>query len=474
MGSAEKNYASLTSWAIDLGASLHASVAIQRDSETGASFKVRPSSDENLKVNPGDEVVTCPMSITLSYLNTLPNPPPGFRKDNQAFPERFLAEIPPHVIGRFLLIKEYLSGSSSFWYPYIRTLPQPENVSSWSLPPFWPASDQELLEGTNLDVSIHEIKAQLKGEFKAARKFLEQVSWSHWSDYTRILYNWAYCIFASRSFMPSLVVPTRDAVGLPDGCKWDDFSLLLPLFDIGNHSITAKVSWEVDSSKGICRLVTRSGYEPGEQVFNNYGMKTNSQLLLGYGFMIPETEHLHNDYIHLRKRVEQEQASAGEENPQEYLLSLLPMTDPSSILGRALQPISLEILSSTNDVRVLSPWTHVQESMILDLVLAQAPRLLEEGNSANRVEILRQFLTGEVASSGLQSLLEQTVAIVQHKTLQELERLEETEFEVDGACEEDLTREQRLALVYRRQCKRVLHGVLASIEEFGYEDGGSH
>jgi protein-histidine N-methyltransferase len=463
MDSDEKKYDALTEWAKEHGAALHPSIEIRLDPEMGASFKVREARPE-MEVQPGGQVVTCPMSLTLSYLNSLPTPPQHFHKDARPFPSRFLASTPPHVISRFLLMKEYLAGTSSFWSPYIRILPQPENLSGWSLPPFWPADDQELLEGTNLDATIQEIKARLKAEFKAARKILEEDMWENWRDYTRILHHWAYSMFTSRSFMPSLVVPNCESIMLPGGVKWDDFSLLLPLFDIGNHSITAKVSWEVDSVTGTCKLLTGSGYRPGEQVFNNYGMKTNSQLLLAYGFMIPEAEQLHNDYIHVRKRTD---VASEALTRQQYILSLRPMTDPSSVLGRALQPVSLELIRKGK--AVLSPFTHIQESMVLDLIAAQSPGLVSEGGP-DRIGILEQFLMGEPDDPVMRPLLERTVAIVQHKALQELERLEETDVEVREEDDEDLTRNQRLALGYRRQCMEILHRVLSSIEGFEGDD----
>ena len=82
--------------------------------------------------------------------------------------------------------------------------------------------------------------------------------WAHAADLLRAhgddvdarvtvgLYRWAYCIFSSRSFRPSLVVPEDQAAALlPAGVSMDDFSVLLPLFDIGNHDMTAEVRWEL-------------------------------------------------------------------------------------------------------------------------------------------------------------------------------------------------------------------------------------
>jgi histone-lysine N-methyltransferase SETD3 len=62
------------------------------------------------------------------------------------------------------------------------------------------------------------------------------------------------------------------------------------------------------------------------------------------------------------------------------------------------------------------------------------------------------------------------VAVVQHKVLQELERLNETDVEVDEEQLEQLERNQRMALEYRERCRRVLEGTLEAINGDEYFD----
>ncbi len=262
-----------------------------------------------------------------------------------AFPPRFMETVPPHVIGRFYLVQQYLLGAESFWYPYIKTLPRPDRINSWAMPAFWPAEDIEFLEGTNAHAAIEEIQTNVKEEFKLARKVLKGEDFTGWKDYSRLLYNWAFCIFTSRSFRPSLVVSdqTKEDIWklMPPSCGLDDFSVLQPLFDIANHSPAAKVAWDTASDPTACQLICKDAYEPGEQVYNNYGQKTNSELLLGYGFIFPQTAGFHNDYIHVRKREEPARTEAEEQGenrkPKDFLISLRPMADPSSLAGRARQ-----------------------------------------------------------------------------------------------------------------------------------------
>lgn len=75
--------------------------------------------------------------------------------------------------------------------------------------------------------------------------------------------------------------------------------MLIPGVDALNHARAQPVSWVVtapsstssastaNTSHGIISLVTHSASKAGSEIFNNYGVKPNSELLLGYGFTLP-------------------------------------------------------------------------------------------------------------------------------------------------------------------------------------------
>ncbi|CAM1509489.1 Fc.00g032280.m01.CDS01 [Cosmosporella sp. VM-42] len=440
--------ATLLAWASKHNAHLHPSIEVYHDAQTGLSFRVKPSAVSGPK--PFEPIVSLPTSLTLSYLNAV--------SDEEApFPSSFREQTPPHVIGRFFLVKQYLLGEKSFWWPYIQALPQPDQYSAWALPPFWPSDEAELLEGTNVEVGIEKIKTDVKEEYKSAAKLLAD-GWDSklLQQLSLPLYQWAYSIFSSRSFRPSLVLTQAEQEALPEGVQIDDFSVLLPLFDIGNHDMTAEVRWDLGEKKKACDLKVAKEYQPGEQVFNNYSLKTNAELFLGYGFLIPETDQLHNDYTHVRKR----QTTAASD---EYYISLRPIDHPSSLLGRSRQ-----VLQLSKSTKVLGAFQHVQHDMVWDIFCTLAPpdqhsRLIPIDGTDEAAEQERKdkFFAGEVTEEGKQ-FLQHTAAIIQHKVMQELERLDETEVEVVG--DGDLTRNQILALDYRLRCRRVLEGTLEAMD----------
>lgn len=475
MKSAEASrFSELTSWACQHGAHLHPSVEIYNDDLTKFSLRVKQSASP-LPADGAENfpAVSCPYTISLSYLNAIIGGP--FAQDDEqttpspTFPPMFMDQLPPHVIGRFFLIHEYLKGRDSFWWPYIATLPQPEQISSWTLPAFWPEEDIDVLEGTNVHVAIREIQANIKLEFKQARKILKEMDFHNWQDYSKMLYNWAFCIFTSRSFRPSLILsrPVKQKASslLPADCELDDFSILQPLFDIANHKMTAGYKWDVASDPDACCLLCPDRYQAGEQVYNNYGLKSNSELLLGYGFILPETPELHNDYVHVRKRgASGTQDEAGDDKPKDFLISLRPMSDPSSVLGNSRQ-----LNANASQLHTLPQFSHFEPGLIYDIAFAM---------STDEEKVLIGDLISTAPATQTQSgqvpeELHELVARIQQalsaKLQYDYQLLEQTDptsvYSEDESDEpwKPANRNQKLALEYRKQCEKVLLAALQSV-----------
>lgn len=428
-------------------------------------------------------------------------------------------KIQPHVIGHFYLMKQYLMGKDSFWHPYISTLPQPDSISSWNLPPFWPEEDFEFLEGTNAGVAAQEIQANVKRDYKGARKILKEEGFENWQDYTRHLFNWAFSIFASRSFRPSLVTPAVvQERELPENIGTDDFSMLLPVYDIINHDMKANVRWAVDDDSGAseaCRFITFDSYNPGEQVFNTYGKKTNSELLLSYGFMLPESEEFHNDYVHMRKK-ENAPISAAQAGPQEqteeldsgtpedagipkskkdplkdFLVSLRPMNHPSSFVGQHRNSVAKEA-----DLDMRPEFTHVEDNLVWDICLSivkdrkasfidkvlgttgdpeQPPT--PDHQREREQEALRKILSGSATFiRQIESLLENVNLLLLTKLESEYAKLRGTDPELREDEEgnavkvevEPRTRNQEIALEYRKRVRKVMENSIRTMMPDGW------
>ncbi|KAI1174225.1 SET domain-containing protein [Nemania sp. FL0916] len=439
MAGAVERYRPLIQWVEAAGGRLHPAVEIYHDEVTQSSFRVKKASE----LGPEEDIVSLPLCCSLSFLNAVAGHPeiatglpPSIRtpqnEDEDGFPIDFLRNVPAHVVGRFFLVQQYLRRDRSPWWPYIRTLPDPVHMASM-LPVLWPTGNVEFLHGTNAYVAVQEIRATLRKEYKEAMKFLSDGSRS---EYNRPLYFWAYCIFTMRSFRPSLVIPDIESFSLP--CKPDDFSVLMPLFDIGNHSPLAKVSWVADGDSHSCSLRSGQPYTATQQVYNNYGMKTNAELLLGYGFVLPESENFHNDYVHMKTKAN---PAAGDLSAS-HIVALRPFAHQSSVTGRSrlLEPDHLSCLPC---------FSHFQDSLIAALY---------ESVTQQHEEISDVSLTDIMEGKISPALLQEIINSLGTKLSIDLE-----EIELHDPPYEPTNDHQRLALLYREQCKKVLDHALASL-----------
>jgi hypothetical protein len=179
----------------------------------------------------------------------------------------------------------------SFWWPYINTLPQPNELS---IPTLWPEQDQAFFAGTNVEPALQKRQALWHFEWQQAISQLSKHS-SNSQKYTFDLYKWAAAIFGSRSFRPSLTIsPQLFNYEAEEGRRGliqshisnDTFSILFPVLDIGNHNSKDRVLWShKDQSFTLSSL---RNINAGGQIYNFYGTKSNSELLVGYGFLLED------------------------------------------------------------------------------------------------------------------------------------------------------------------------------------------
>lgn len=89
-------------------------------------------------------------------------------------------------------------------------------------------------------------------------------------------FRWAATIFTSRAFISDHILPDRPT-----------FPILFPVIDILNHSVEAKVEWNFTPFQTFALGILHH-VDEGDQLFNNYAPKQNDELLMGYGFCVPD------------------------------------------------------------------------------------------------------------------------------------------------------------------------------------------
>lgn len=97
---------------------------------------------------------------------------------------------------------------------------------------------------------------------------------------------------ASRAFPSSILSPNPTLVASPSS-----YPILLPGIDTLNHARGQPVTWLVSYPNKTpaasvrepsVSLVLHAPTQTGEELFNNYGPKPNSELILAYGFTLPD------------------------------------------------------------------------------------------------------------------------------------------------------------------------------------------
>ena len=66
--------------------------------------------------------------------------------------------------------------------------------------------------------------------------------------------------------------------------------VLLPFFDLLNHGKGTEIEWRGDG-QSVAFAAGADGIEPQAEIFNNYGSKSNDELLMAHGFALENNEH---------------------------------------------------------------------------------------------------------------------------------------------------------------------------------------
>lgn len=221
--------------------------------------------------------------------------------------------------------------STSFYMPYIASLPTSQQINS---PYVWLPADQKMLSGSNLGNSLkdnlfnlieewwlvisllpesypkpefHFMNMKFYYEFKFYEpeqlyEYLNNYETANWTSFPAYL--WALMIYKSRSFPCKLLEeePDVDKINFVQ----DDVAILIPVIDLLNHDPKAQVTWGAQQDKFVFEATAHSG----GQLYNNYGRKGNEELLLAYGFCLPENA---SDSVALKIKVPTEILSRLEE-----------------------------------------------------------------------------------------------------------------------------------------------------------------
>lgn len=162
--------------------------------------------------------------------------------------------------------------------PYVNMLPSREKLRTGLH--FTPL-ELEMFRGTNMYGAIMDRETEWRREWEACRAVVSNVD-TRWG----VLFTWELFLesathLSSRAFPSSLLSRNPTLHSSPS-----TEPVLLPGVDALNHARAHPVSWVVTDAENIS-LVVHTSASAGEELFNNYGAKPNSEFILGYGFSLP-------------------------------------------------------------------------------------------------------------------------------------------------------------------------------------------
>ena len=188
----------------------------------------------------------------------------------------------------------------SFHGPYLRAIPaQHTDPMGWSMP------ELAMLRGTNLLPQHFRRKAELRADFDGTIPALCDAFPARYSSGVLCWreFLWAHSSFVSRNLPLEPDARGRLRLTTGSGRAEQRQQCLLPLVDMLNHKYQAPIIWQSaggDSCGGKTEeredgaapptvgLAVGEDVQAGEEIFNNYGPKSQQELLRLYGFVLEE------------------------------------------------------------------------------------------------------------------------------------------------------------------------------------------
>jgi hypothetical protein len=219
-----------------------------------------------------DDIVTDEPMLQIP-VHLMMSPPAAYASDIGPYLRENKDVIRPDsdVFLAVFLMSERRKGASSFYYPFLKILPEPGSVAHWA--------DEELreLQDEALQVRARGRTLLVESTFRRTVGVLSTRHPDVFPPEEFTLENYKFCWYSimARAFGKRL--------------PW---TAMVPFADCLNHAnVQTKYDYNVDGN-GLFRLFPTgyNAYLKGSEVFNSYGRRPNDNLLLDYGFAMVDNE----------------------------------------------------------------------------------------------------------------------------------------------------------------------------------------
>lgn len=171
-------------------------------------------------------------------------------------------------------------------FSYLELLP-PQRELLTAL--YFTEEELDAFKGTNLYGARNDRFHDWRKEWTQCREIVSKSKPEWGTQFEWNLYLAAATYISSRAFPSTVLSDTPQLPRLDDETPSDP--ILLPGVDIANHARGQPVSWIThtgpDTTVPRVAIVPHRPTLAGQEIFNNYGPKPNAELILGYGFTLP-------------------------------------------------------------------------------------------------------------------------------------------------------------------------------------------
>lgn len=174
-------HTSLLDWVASHGGHIDNSVRVAQDASRGVHLQVK--ADWPQSVSKETRVINTPLAVTMSYFNAIEYTCArgSFSSHGVVFPRAFIDAVGPEETTAFFLMGQYLRGAEGFWYRYLRTLPQPGQLTT---PLFFGEEDVDWIQGTGIpDASVQRYELWDK-KYEESISALEELGFENTEGYT--------------------------------------------------------------------------------------------------------------------------------------------------------------------------------------------------------------------------------------------------------------------------------------------------
>jgi hypothetical protein len=188
-----------------------------------------------------------------------------------AFEERILDNL-DHIVLAIMILDEADRAKESFWFEYISLLPSLQDFDC--LPVNWDTQDLELLRGSFVYSETLIRKERYDFQYRTLCE-LSTRSFDFQSRFSFERYLWAIHCVGTRVYAFKRESDGKLVYGMN------------PFSDLINHFKPPRVTWTFHQAKEMFVMNSEYAFDQGEEVLQSYGTKSNSTLLLEYGFTLP-------------------------------------------------------------------------------------------------------------------------------------------------------------------------------------------